>query len=76
MFRPGIYLPAETARIHWYGRYFFRYEIGDVPILVHWPVRYSIDNTVWYMWYYLLLLHGMWSISPYRTPPFLFSTKK
>ena len=35
VFRSGIHLAAETARFRRYGRYFFLYEIGGVPIPVH-----------------------------------------
>ena len=35
VFRPSIHLPAETAGICRYGRYFFWYEIGGVPVSVH-----------------------------------------
>ena len=43
VFQPGIHLLAETAEICQYGRYFFRYEIGGLFVLVYWPVRYGID---------------------------------
>ena len=35
VFRPSIHLPAEIVGIHRYGRYFFGYEIGGVPVPVH-----------------------------------------
>ena len=35
VFRLGISLLAETAGFCQYGRYFFRYETGGVPIPVH-----------------------------------------
>ena len=42
MFHPSIHLPVETAGFRRYGQYFFRYEIGGVPVPVHWLVQYIL----------------------------------
>ena len=73
VFRSGIHLATETARFRRYGRYFFLYEIGGVPIPVHWLVRYIPVGTVRYhphclyehVWSKKINKHSYLSSTPY-----------